>query len=201
MNATANVENSDSSIGNGAARLANEADSNFNNNIHGHKWGADLTDNLSSGMMSRRSAVSSAASAIANIIHSFLGHSVPEKGPLADEMSYMPDMIENLTRTLKGSRPKLENATLDLAKKMAKNLDLSEAYKQMQSSIDFETQKMSANISATANLKASKDRVRTVNNDNGVNINNTQNFYDKQASPYEQQKQSKQQLRRLAYEL
>lgn len=74
-------------------------------------------------------------------------------------------------------------------------------YKRMKAAVNFETQKMSASISATANLKASKDRVRTVNNDNGTTINNTQNFYDKQASPYEQQKQSKQQLRRLAYEL
>lgn len=74
-------------------------------------------------------------------------------------------------------------------------------FEKMQSSVNFETQKMSANISATAMLKASKDQVRTVNNNNGNTINNTQNFYDKQASPYEQQKQSKQQLRRLAYEL
>lgn len=114
----ANVLNSDSSVGAGAVRLAGEANSNFNNNIHGHKWGADLTDNLSSGMMSRRAAVSNAASTIASIIHSFLGHSVPEKGPLADEMSYMPDMVDNLVKTLIKSSPKLEKATSNLAEKM-----------------------------------------------------------------------------------
>lgn len=32
-----------------------------------------------------------------------------------------------------------------------------------------------------------------------VNINNTQNFYNPVSSPYEEQKQAKQQLRRLAY--
>ena len=79
--------------------------------------------------------------------------------------------------------------------------NIANVYKRMKATVDFETRKMSANISATAMLKASKDQVRTVNNNNGNTINNTQNFYDKQASPYEQQKQSKQQLRRLAYEL
>lgn len=198
---TANVENADTSVGAGAGKVANDANSNFNNNVDGHKWGWDLVGNIASGLLGNIGSVVSAASKVAGAISSYLHHSVPDRGPLADEMSYMPDMIDNLVKTLKRSSPKLEDETLVLAQKMAKNLDLSEAYKQMQSSVNFETQKMSANISATAMLKASKDQVRTVNNNNGNTINNTQNFYDKQASPYEQQKQSKQQLRRLAYEL
>lgn len=197
----ANVENADTGVGAGAGKVANDANSNFNNNIDGHKWGWDLVGNIASGLLGNIGSVVSAASKVAGTISSYLHHSVPDKGPLADEMSYMPDMIDNLVKTLKRSSPKLEDETLVLAKKMAKNLDLSEAYKQMQSSVNFETQKMSANISATAMLKASKDQVRTVNNNNGNTINNTQNFYDKQASPYEQQKQSKQQLRRLGYGL
>ena len=38
-------------------------------------------------------------------------------------------------------------------------------------------------------------------NNNGTTINNTQNFYEKNATPYEEQKQARQQLRRLAYGL
>lgn len=125
VNATANVENSDTKIGSGAARLANEANTKFNNNVNGNKWGADLTDNISSGILSRKSNVSSAASTIAGIIKSFLGHSLPDKGPLTDEMSYMPDMIDNLVKTLYSSSPKLERASFDVAEKMATNLDLS----------------------------------------------------------------------------
>lgn len=57
------------------------------------------------------------------------------------------------------------------------------------------------NMNAQSTLKQAKEQPRTVTNDNGININNTQNFYDKQATPYEQQKQAKQQLRSLAYGL
>ena len=52
-------------------------------------------------------------------------HTVPDEGPLADELDYMPDMIDNLTRTLLQASPKLENATTDLAGKMEDNLSLN----------------------------------------------------------------------------
>lgn len=81
------------------------------------------------------------------------------------------------------------------------NDNIKSVYSKMKSAVDFETQKLSANLTTQATLKASKDNVRTVNNDNGTTINNTQNFYEKNTTPYEQQKQAKQQLRRLAYGL
>lgn len=81
------------------------------------------------------------------------------------------------------------------------NDNIKSVYSKMKSAVDSETQKLSANLTTQATLKASKDNVRTVNNDNGTVINNTQNFYEKNATPYEEQKQAKQQLRRLAYEL
>lgn len=74
-------------------------------------------------------------------------------------------------------------------------------YNKMQSTIDFETQKLSTNLTTQATLKADKNNVRTITNDNGTVINNTQNFYEKNPTPYEEQKQAKQQLRRLAYGL
>lgn len=81
------------------------------------------------------------------------------------------------------------------------NDNIKSVYSKMKSAVDFETKKLSANLTTQATLKASKDNVRTVNNDNGTTINNTQNFYEKNTTPYEQQKQAKQQLRRLAYGL
>lgn len=74
-------------------------------------------------------------------------------------------------------------------------------YNKMQSAVNFETQKLSASLTTQATLKADKNNVRTVTNDNGTVINNTQNFYEKNPTPYEEQKQAKQQLRRLAYGL
>jgi len=88
---------------------------------------------------------------------------------------------------------------LGLGEGFSDNLD--SVYKDMKSAVDFETQKLSTNLSATAVLNADKDNAKTTNNDNSTVINNTQNFYEKQATPYEEQKQAKQQLRRLAYGL
>ena len=127
VTATANVENSDTSVGSGASRLGKEADRNFNSNVDGHKWGSDLVENIVSGLSgsSALGKIAGAASKVAGKIYSYLHHTVPDEGPLADEMSYMPDMIDNLTRSLLQASPKLENATADLAQKMAENLSLN----------------------------------------------------------------------------
>lgn len=201
VNQTANVENADSSVGSGASRLANEANANFNNNVHGNKWGSDLVDNIVSGLSgsSALGKIAGAAAKVAGTIASYIHHTVPDKGPLADELEYMPDMIENLKRTLIKSSPKLEEASLKLAEKMAVNLDLSSAYEKMKASVDFETQKIVANVSATANLKTAKGNTQMIqnNNDNGVTV--TQNFYDKTSSPYEIAKETRNTMRRVAY--
>ena len=83
----------------------------------------------------------------------------------------------------------------------SKKINLDNIYSKMQSAVDFETQRLSTNLTTQATLKADKNNVRTITNDNGTVINNTQNFYEKNPTPYEEQKQAKQQLRRLAYGL
>ena len=88
-----------------------------------------------------------------------------------------------------------------IAKGVLKRFKNKDLYNKMQSTVDFETQKLSTNLTTQAILKADKNNVRTVTNDNGTVINNTQNFYEKNPTPYEEQKQAKQQLRRLAYGL
>ena len=74
-------------------------------------------------------------------------------------------------------------------------------FNKMKATVDYETSKISTNLSTKATLQLAKEHPRTINNDNGTTINNTQNFYEKNATPYEEQKQAKQQLRRLAYGL
>lgn len=88
-----------------------------------------------------------------------------------------------------------------IAEGVLKRFRSKDLYSKMQSAVDFETQRLSANLTTQATLKADKNNVRTVTNDNGTVINNTQNFYEKNPTPYEEQKQAKQQLRRLAYGL
>ena len=88
-----------------------------------------------------------------------------------------------------------------ISKGILSKFNASTLCEKMKTAVDFETQKLSASLTTQATFKANKDNVRTVNNDNGTVINNTQNFYEKNATPYEEQKQARQQLRRLAYGL
>lgn len=77
--------------------------------------------------------------------------------------------------------------------------NIAKVYKKMKASVDFETQKISSNISATTELKAAKGNSDTItnNNDNGIAV--TQNFYEKVQSPYETAKTTQRTLRSLAY--
>ena len=109
---------------------------------------------------------------------------------------------------MKGSELGLEDEEKNIYKQVQKiskgilsKFNASTLCEKMKTAVDFETQKLSASLTTQATFKANKDNVRTVNNDNGTVINNTQNFYEKNATPYEEQKQARQQLRRLAYGL
>ncbi len=81
------------------------------------------------------------------------------------------------------------------------NKNIESVYKDMKSTVDFETQKLNTNLTTQATLNMEKENGGTINNDNKTTINNTQNFYEKNTTPYEEQKQAKQQLRRLVYGL
>ena len=80
---------------------------------------------------------------------------------------------------------------------MSNNID--DLYNRMKSAV--ETSAINTDLGIKAIIKEENRKPRTVTNDNGTIINNTQNFYEKNPTPYEQQKQAKQQLRRLAYGL
>lgn len=84
---------------------------------------------------------------------------------------------------------------------MPRLVNSNELFKRIEATVNYETSKLSANLTSKATLQLTKDQPKTVTSytDKGVNV--TQNFYDKQATPYEQQKQAKQQMRRLAYGL
>lgn len=58
------------------------------------KWGEEGVDNYVTGMLSKSDAVNTASNKIATIVWSFFHHSHPEKGPLADDYKWAPDMIK-----------------------------------------------------------------------------------------------------------
>ena len=80
---------------------------------------------------------------------------------------------------------------------MSNNID--DLYNRMKSAV--ETSAINTDLGIKAIIKEENRKPRTITNDNGTIINNTQNFYEKNPTPYEEQKQAKQQLRRLAYGL
>lgn len=84
---------------------------------------------------------------------------------------------------------------------LSRSVNVNELFEKMQATVDYETSRLSRYLSSKSTLQLTKGQPQTVNNDNGTTINNTQNFYSRNSTPYEEQKQAKQQLRRLAYEL
>lgn len=78
------------------------------------------------------------------------------------------------------------------------SVDISAAYDELNSAVEVGTSGLSEKMTADSDVKGTTS---TISNSNTTEINNTQNFYDKSSTPYEEQKQAKLQLRRLAYEL
>lgn len=203
----AEVLSNDTTVEKAAGEIAEDADRGFNNNVDGFTWGKDLTSNISSGMISKLAVktLRNAASTIATNIKNIIGHSVPKEGPLKDELTYMPDMINNLVKGIEKNKYKVAGAAGKLADDLKDNFNLDELnnkiVQKMNRAVEIETNAINTDVGIKAIIREENRKPRTVNNDNGTVINNTQNFYEKDTTPYEQQKQAKQQLRRLAYGL
>lgn len=114
------------------------------------QWGKDMIQGFIDGIKNMIGNVGKAIGNIASTVTSFLHFSRPDKGPLRQYEKWMPDMIKGLSKTLNNSAPKLYAASKNLAQKISDNLDLTDAYERMKSVVEFETQKLSTNLSATA---------------------------------------------------
>ena len=73
-------------------------------------WGKDLIMGIVNGIKSVISKVGEAASSVASKIREFLHFSVPDRGPLTDYESWMPDFIGGLAKGIEKSRGMIENA-------------------------------------------------------------------------------------------
>ena len=76
------------------------------------EWGGDLIDGLVSGISNGISYVQDAVAGVAQGIRDFIGFSEPEKGPLSNFHTYMPDMFDLLTEGVEDGAPEF-NATLN----------------------------------------------------------------------------------------
>lgn len=69
------------------------------------QWGKDIIDNLVQGIKDKISAVTDAVKEIADKIKGFLGFSEPEEGPLSNFHTFMPDMIDLMSKgMIKGAK-------------------------------------------------------------------------------------------------
>lgn len=116
------------------------------------QWGKDMIQGFINGIKSMLGDIGNAAKNVGSKIREFLHFSRPDKGPLREYETWMPDMIKGLTKTLNASSPELYNASKNLSEKIANGLDISNIYDKMSSAVNFETQRLSANLSTTANV-------------------------------------------------
>lgn len=87
-------------------------------------WGVDMVKGIANGIRNAIHHVTSAVSDVANKIKSFLHFSRPDEGPLAEYESWMPDMVQGLSDSLKKASPDLINQTEALASGMSDALNI-----------------------------------------------------------------------------
>lgn len=74
------------------------------------QWGKDIIDSIVNGIKSAVSKVGEAVSGVASKIKGFLGFSEPDEGPLSDFHTYMPDMIDLMTKGISAGKAKVRDA-------------------------------------------------------------------------------------------
>lgn len=74
------------------------------------QWGRDIINSIVDGIKSAVSKVGDAVSGVASKIKGFLGFSEPDEGPLSDFHTYMPDMIDLMTKGISAGKAKVRDA-------------------------------------------------------------------------------------------
>lgn len=87
-------------------------------------WGRDFVENLVRGMNEKRPVLTSTLNGIANLYKQYLGHSVPDVGPMKDELSWMPDMMMNLAKGIDENKWRVLNEAQGLAADLKKTLSV-----------------------------------------------------------------------------
>ena len=83
------------------------------------QWGRDFIQGFVDGIRSMISSVINAVKGIANTVAEWLHFSRPEKGPLREYESWMPDMINGMVAGIQANEYKLSNAVGSMASGVA----------------------------------------------------------------------------------
>ena len=74
------------------------------------QWGADIINGIVDGIKGAIGAVGDAVAGVADKIKSFLGFSEPDEGPLSNFHTYMPDMIDLMSKGITAGKGKVRKA-------------------------------------------------------------------------------------------
>lgn len=83
-----------------------------------YNWGADVMSNLYSGIQQRISWVRDAAASAASAISSYLHFSEPDKGPLSNFHTFMPDMMRMMAQGIRDNAYLVEEAAAGVAESL-----------------------------------------------------------------------------------
>ena len=109
-----------STVSNAASNIFSSVSSTFSDLVSdAWTWGADICSNIANGISSLAGDVWDSVESLAGDIADFLGFSEPEKGPLSRFHTFMPDMIDLMTKGIKENKTTAINAVADLAQGIA----------------------------------------------------------------------------------
>lgn len=114
-------------------------------------WARDMIQGFINGITSKINAVGNAAKGIANKIKSFLHFSKPDEGPLRDYETWMPDFMKGLAKGINQSSYLVEDATENLADKMANTLSIDALAGDVDSAMRGLNSQVAASINPTIN--------------------------------------------------
>lgn len=85
------------------------------------KWGSDFIEGFKRGILGRIKSLFSAITSIPKKIRKLLHFSRPDEGPLRDYETWMPDMMDGLSKGIRENSYKVEDEMKSLASKMNVN--------------------------------------------------------------------------------
>lgn len=123
--ASSNIQSRISSCWNSAASSIRSKLSSISSNMrstftnlasNAYTWGSHIVQNLVRGITNFAHTVTNAVSNLASRIRSYIGFSEPEKGPLSNFHTYMPDMLDLMEKGILDNEYKAVGAVSHVAK-------------------------------------------------------------------------------------
>lgn len=122
------------------------------------QWGADIIQGIVDGIKGAIGKVGEAVSGVADKIKSFLGFSEPDEGPLSDFHTYMPDMVDLMSKGIKGGKDKVKSALEGLTGDMSVMAKASLVRPETMRSITSNSGNRSVNMTNNFNQQFNGDR-------------------------------------------